>query len=186
MARILKIPHIGCLSHKLNIDVNEMLKSNKSMTMTLNSVPATINQCRRRLRNRDTLRNINDLTPVLPCETIWSEYARMISRYNRLRKELMIVAEDENTDLRINTTPQFYRNDIIIEKKLEEINFVVMESQREHLSLSHCRFSVDTLLEAVSSGKGLLGNPSCCSFGVRHSSSHGRIPSFCLAVAGIC
>ncbi len=74
------------------------------MTMTLNSVQATMTQCRRRLRNRATLRNLTDLSPVLPCTTRWFGYARTISRYNRLRKELIILTEDENTDLRIDTT----------------------------------------------------------------------------------
>ncbi len=36
---------------------------------------------------------------------------------------------------------------------------MTMELQKEHLSLSDCRIAVDTLFQAVSRGKGLLGNP---------------------------
>ena len=69
IATLLNIPHVGCLNHKLNLDVKEMLRCDQRMSNTLESVQRTMSQCRKRLKNRATLRNLTDLSPTIPNET---------------------------------------------------------------------------------------------------------------------
>eukprot|EP00171_Calliarthron_tuberculosum_P000936 IDg936t1 len=49
LAKLLHVPHVGCMSHKLNSEVKEMVKIDKSLSKTIDSINETMSNCRRRL-----------------------------------------------------------------------------------------------------------------------------------------
>lgn len=65
VSRILNKPHIGCLSHKLHLDVWDMISNYQELSDVIDSVQNTMKGART-LKNAAVLRNITDLTPVLP------------------------------------------------------------------------------------------------------------------------
>lgn len=58
VARLLRVPHVGCLSHKLNLEVNHMVDSTSK-------VHETMMNCKCRLRNRDLQRNLTTMATII-------------------------------------------------------------------------------------------------------------------------
>ncbi len=62
---LLRIPHVGCVSHRINKEVERMIAKYTSLRECIASVCNTMNDCRSGLKNRAVLRNITSLSPVL-------------------------------------------------------------------------------------------------------------------------
>ena len=70
VADLLKIPHVACKNHILNLEVNEMVKQTRELEVTLSSsIHETMSQCRKKLKNAALLRNLVNLVPVLHNKT---------------------------------------------------------------------------------------------------------------------
>lgn len=72
VALLLGIPHVGCKSHLLNLEVNFMVRMVPDLEKTLDSIHQTMLQCKQRLRNAALLRNIVELRPIIHNKTRWS------------------------------------------------------------------------------------------------------------------
>ena len=85
IASLLNIPHVGCMSHKVNSEVKFMVKMDKTLENIIDSVHATMLNCKRRLTHRAMLKNLTDLAPLTPNETRWSGMKRMLCRFLDIR-----------------------------------------------------------------------------------------------------
>ncbi len=59
------IPHVGCGSHKLNVEVRAMISTDRVMQYTIDSVHSTMKFWKSGLENRALLRNLTGPNPVL-------------------------------------------------------------------------------------------------------------------------
>eukprot|EP00957_Ditylum_brightwellii_P208308 15356762-Ditylum_brightwellii.AAC.1 len=66
---ILRLPHISCKNHNLNLEVNYMCKNNNELQNTIDSVHETMTQCKQRLTNAALLRSIVNLGAVMHNKT---------------------------------------------------------------------------------------------------------------------
>ena len=89
---ILRKPHIGCLNHKLALDVKCMLRTDSEMELTLKKIHDVMRTCKTKLKHRATLRNLTDLSPITPNETRWTARYDMVKRFNTTRDKLIEVA----------------------------------------------------------------------------------------------
>ena len=84
VADLLGIPHVACKNHLLNLEVNEMVKQNRDLEITLNSIHETMSSCKKKLKNAALLRNLVSLVPVLHNKTRWSGKLYMMERFLRI------------------------------------------------------------------------------------------------------
>lgn len=89
ISRLLNVPHIGCMSHKLNLKVKAMVKRGNVLKSTIDSIHQTISDCKRHLRNRAILRNLTLLSPVLMNETRWSGIYTILKLHNQIHEDLL-------------------------------------------------------------------------------------------------
>ena len=153
VADLLKIPHVGCKSHILNLEVNEMVKQNKELEGTLASIHETMSQCKKKLKNAALLRNLVSLVPILHNKTRWSGKLYMLERFLRIRDELVAVSEDENSDLQINKTTQFKNKVMRYCGYMKQINYSTKYMQTRKVTLAQCRDSLSMLIQDVEEGR---------------------------------
>eukprot|EP00171_Calliarthron_tuberculosum_P023569 IDg23569t1 len=169
LARLLRVPHVGCMSHKLNSEVKEMVRVDKSLERTVTSVHETMSNCKRRLTNRAMLRNLTDLSPVLPNATRWSGIKIMLNRFIEIRDDIITVANTERASVFVNQSDVFKTRVKRYACMLSEIDTVTKELQKRGINLADCRFAVDVLLEAVQNGR---NDSSSAMFGCRLGSQY--------------
>ena len=58
VATLLKIAHVSCKNHNLNLEVNYMCNTNNDINNVINSVHETMKQCKQRLTNAALLRSV--------------------------------------------------------------------------------------------------------------------------------
>eukprot|EP00171_Calliarthron_tuberculosum_P003890 IDg3890t1 len=153
IARILNVPHVGCMSHKLSSEVNAMVRADASLENTIKSVQETMTTCKRRLTNRAILRNLTDLAPVSPNQTRWSGLKTMLCRFVEIHDDIIRAADMDGATISINRSIPFTHRAEKFAKMLTEIDTVTQELQKRHLSLSECRYAVDILRESVQEGR---------------------------------
>lgn len=88
-ARIAGKPHIGCASHKLNLEVREMLCKHPDLCGVIKSVH-DIMKMAKSLKNQAILRNLTDLKPILHNKTRWSSQSDMLNCFIEIRPEIVL------------------------------------------------------------------------------------------------
>ncbi len=71
IAKLLKVPHVPCLIHKLNSQVTQLFRDDTKLSTILKRVEETMSDFRCKMTNRAALRNITTLSPVLYNHTRW-------------------------------------------------------------------------------------------------------------------
>ncbi len=112
-----------------------MMNRDQRMSITLEYVQKTMNQCRKRLKNRATLRSLTDLSPTIPNDTRWLGMADMIQRFNTIKNELVSLFEDENTNLDVDGSICFQRQALSVEKQLTKFKVSACELQKQDRTL---------------------------------------------------
>lgn len=79
------IPHVGCCSHKLNLEVCETFRVHDDLRDTLESVHNTTKAAKTRLKNAFILRNVTDSQAIIPNDKRWSGKSNMLQRFVRIR-----------------------------------------------------------------------------------------------------
>lgn len=153
LASLLGVPHVGCMSHKLNLEVKKMVKNDKDLATTVESIHETMSNCRRRLTNRAMIRNLTELSPLIPNETRWSGMYQMLKRFVRIHDELLKVADKDGATVTIDRSSAFETRAKKFSEMLSQIDTVTLELQKRGVLLSHCRYAVDLLLDAVNDGR---------------------------------
>jgi hypothetical protein len=155
-AKILKIPHVGCCSHKLNLDVELMVSGNSQMKETISTIHDVMACAKQKLRNAAVLRNITDLRPVLENKTRWSGKVAMLARFVRLRDDLVKAADHGDTDgldQVLDRSSTFLSNTIKYEQWMSCINTITKKLQEKCLSLAKAHHLLDILESEVNSRK---------------------------------
>ncbi len=127
IASLLEIPHVGCASYRLHLEVRRMIARDSRLSKTIDSVHKTMKCCKQRMKNRALLRNICDLNPIVADETWWSSIYHTIDRFTKLRDSLITVSESSQSDLVIDQRQLFKFLAERIAKMLSEINVVTVE-----------------------------------------------------------
>ena len=70
-----------------------MFRNDDVLRQTIDSVQASMRECRIKMKNRALLSNISDFSPILPSETRRSGKYEMIDRFNNIYSELLDVSQ---------------------------------------------------------------------------------------------
>ena len=65
VAELMKLPHVGCLSHELHLDINGIVTKDKRLETVIESIHRTMKSSKTSLFNRALLRNVTSLSPVI-------------------------------------------------------------------------------------------------------------------------
>ena len=153
IASKLNIAHVGCSSHKLNLDIEEMVRRDVQLKQCIESVHKTMSDCKTKIRNRAMLQNISSFTPILECKTRWSGKYLMLKRFTQIYDQLRQVAEDERSTVAMNLTSEFKSDTGRYCKMLRQLDDVTKFLQTDLLPLSDCRLALNTIAEAVDKKK---------------------------------
>ena len=137
-------PLVGCLNHKLNLQVNNMVGRISDLNKQLESVHKTM-LAAKTLKSAAVLRNLTDLHPVVPNATRWSGKSQMLTRYIRIREDLLKASRDENASITMDRSAQFLSKVSKSQAMLAEINAVTKQLQCRYRTLSDCRGDIKIL-----------------------------------------
>ncbi len=136
IAALMEIPHVGCANHRLYLEVRKMIKSDTSLSWTIDTV-------------HDVMRSANK-----SCATVLSSGISqlfplfwitkpVIERFNDIGEALIEVADSDDSELVIDRRVSFKKKTVQYAKQLGEINVVTPELQKHGCTLSHCRWALD-------------------------------------------
>lgn len=157
-ASISRKPSVGCKSHKLNLEVNRIIKEDNLLFKVIESVHATMKSARK-LKNAAILRNITDYCPVLNYETRWSGKRRMLDRFIKIRNKLIEASMSMDADLIIGKPPDFEMDTQKFARMLAEIDAVTKSLQTRAHTLALCREDVGKLNSSIAKQKDLPYSP---------------------------
>lgn len=113
---------VGCNSHKLNLETNRMLFRKSSMSKALGSVNDTMIKCKKRICNRELLRNLTNLAPVIQNATRWSSKFCMLKKYLQIYEMLLKVTDSEGVRLSLERGKLFIEESEMYLKHLLNID----------------------------------------------------------------
>ena len=153
IAKISGIPHVGCASHKLHLEVNAMVSNHIDLKNTIDSVRETMSDARSKLKNAAILRNITDLRPKLDNDTRWSGKFEILKQFAKMRDDILEAAEHPDCDIKMNKSNAFANKTNRYVRMLKEINDVTRSLQSDGHTLADCRDDINALIEAVTDEK---------------------------------
>jgi hypothetical protein len=162
VARDLGIPHIGCYSHKLNLDVEAMIEENPSLASTINKVHEVMSCAKLKLRNAALLRNITELRPILHNKTRWSGKGAMLTWFIRMHPHLIEAAESpesEGLNQVFDKTEAFLNKAKKYKKWMSIINTITKKLQERCLPLSTAHHLMEFLQSEVDSRRNKESDP---------------------------
>ena len=159
IARILQKPIVGCASHKLNLEINYMVRNTSPLNIVILAVHDVIKYVKTRLRSAATVRNLTDLRPVMHNETRWTGKHHMLKRFIEIKEALVSACENADVEFMATSNPAFTNRVTKYEKMLGSINVVTMELQRKGATISECRDALNSILEAVNDEKAMKSAP---------------------------
>ena len=154
VAKELKIAHVGCMSHKLNLDVNEMIDTDPILSDLLENVHDVMNLSRS-LKNAAILRNLTTLVVSTPNKTRWSGKSDMLAKCKRMHGSLQEAADadgsTEGLSKKILRTVAHKKSVEKQDKKLKIFNEATKLLQRRgtDATLSKCRNVMDMLMQKI-------------------------------------
>ena len=128
-ARLLGIPQIPCHNHLLNNEVTAWVNSNDSIKGPLQSVHATMKKVRGSNKNMAVVRKTCNLCPEVGNDTRWSGWGKMMGKYQRIRSDLIVAHDEEDTNFTMNKTTVFKRKAKKVNGCFTDINVVVISLQ---------------------------------------------------------
>jgi len=140
VARLLKVAHIGCKSHLLNLDVEAWVDSDVSLSSTLDSVHSTMKAAKAKLKNAAILRNLTHLKPVLYNKTRWSGKSAVLERFVRIREQLIQAADNESAsaEIPIERSASFRDKAAKYGEQMKRINQYSVLLQEREKTLADC------------------------------------------------
>jgi DNA-binding transcriptional MerR regulator len=153
IARLMRKPHVGCMNHKLGLEVNRMVETHNDLNTVIECTHETMRAAKQKLKNAALLRNITDLKPVMHNKTWWSGKYLMLKRLGQIRSELIDVSNAEESDLPIDCSIGFANKVRKYTRQLHKIDGVIKYLQTHGVSLSEGHVALDALIEGVASDK---------------------------------
>ena len=187
ISRLMELPHVGCLNHKLQLDIQDMIDSDSRLSHTINSIHQTMQKCKSSLKNRATLRKITDLSPIVHNQTRWTSKFAMIQRFNRIRNDLIQAASEENTSISLNTSEIFKEQSIHYGKMLSLFNIATVELQKKKATLHECRCVIEALVDTIEKEKCDTESPfHDCKFKPNRINLKGKLSPDSNFESGVC
>ncbi len=144
---------MGCTSHKLNLDVEQMITLNLSLKNCIDTIYHIMKSCRYKLCHRAMLRNLTKLEPIVSNKTGLSGKWLLLERFCRIFDSLRNVLLSQEPQIGNVLNPGFKTNAAKYLNQLEQIDRVTKYLQFESRSLADCRLALDTLDEIVRAKK---------------------------------
>ena len=101
------------------------------------------------LKNSAALRNLTDLTPILPCETRWSGKMHLIRRYLRIHSELCKASTNPDATFSVDTSPSFLSDVKRYHLIVTDFDSVNVSLQRMQNTLADCFGDLDVLINLL-------------------------------------
>jgi len=146
-------PHIGCVSHKLNLEVALMVQNDRSLQNTIEGVHRVMKEAKTKLKSAAVLRNLTKLRPILYNKTRWSGKHDMLARFLKIRSELIEASQHDDANITISSELAYGQKVSKFKEMLSEINIATKMLQKKDATLSECRYVLDTLIESVNEEK---------------------------------
>jgi hypothetical protein len=142
MSRLLKVPLLGCGSHKLNLAVRKWISNQPQLEETISKV-ATVMKKASTLKVSAQLRKLTSLQTVRENDTRWSSTFEMIARFFRIQFELSAVS-----DL-IPLIPTLVECDLLTKgfEHLKHFHEITVMLQKEGITFLRVREIFDEILE---------------------------------------
>jgi hypothetical protein len=158
-AELAKKPHIGCKNHKLNLEVNLMVKTDTQLGEAIEHLQELMKKLKT-LKNADALRAVTVLKPILYNLTLWNGRRSVVQTFLRLRPYLQEVAADASNDFELPeevATINFRNRAQKYKKYLIQIDIVSKELQTCGIKLSEAQFLLDSLVECIEEAQNEVG-----------------------------
>ncbi len=169
LSKFTGMPHIGCNSHRLNLEVNQIISSHLDLGRTIECVRDTMKSAKMKLKNAAVLRNITDLKPKLYNNTRWSGKCAILTRFDKMRDDLVQAIEHPKSDLLVPTSVIFAKKTKKYAGMLRAIDEVTKSLQKDGHLVSDCRDDLDALIESVSDQRTEKSSPFYnCRLGTRY------------------
>jgi hypothetical protein len=155
MSKILKVPLIGCGSHKFNLAIRKWISNQPGIEDIIQKVALVMKKAST-LKVSAQLRRLTSLHTVKANDTRWSSTFEMCARFFRIQSELSAV-----NDL-IPLIPSLYEVDTLSKafKHLAIFNDLTIMLQKEGITFLRVREIFDTILEDYPELSGHLGPAS--------------------------
>ena len=157
-------PHIGCASHKLNMEVRFMVNCHADLRTTLSTMHDTMREVKSKLKSAAVLRNLTELHPVLDNATRSSGKVAMLCRYTKIHDEILEASNHPDSEFTVNSSAVFVAKTKKYYEMLAEIDVVTKSFQERGRTLASCRADLDTIFDAVQDEKNRRGSSlyGCC------------------------
>ena len=149
LSSLTNIPHVGCNTHTLNLEVRYMIERQTDLSTTLTSVHEIMRNVKSKLKNTAVLRKLTKLKPLLSNDTRWSGKVAVVRRFIDIKEQLIEASEHEDSDFFVNTSSSFKSKTKRYFSMLSEINVVTKSLQEKGRTLAQSRKDFDTLIGAV-------------------------------------
>ena len=93
MSRLLKVPLLGCGSHKFNLAVRKWISNQPQLEETISKVVTVMKKASTPLKVSAQLRKLTSLQPVKENDTRWTSTFNMLERFFRIQAELSAVSD---------------------------------------------------------------------------------------------
>ena len=175
-AKILNLPHVGCNNHKLNLDIEDWAKQDVALLDVLNSIGMTMKSAKNSLKNAAILSELTPLKPVIYNKTRWSGKFDMLSRFLRIRCQLIQVAADEESNMHVNDSPMFLQSVKKFHRSMEVLNKVTIKLQQRCKTLSSCRVLLDYIIQKKENDADIMENRLFqCNFTPKRIQTNGSL-----------
>ncbi len=81
-------PHIGCMSHKPNLEARSMIERHYELRNVIESIHRTMKEVKTKSKSAAILRNLTELRPILDNATQWCGKVTMLKRFLDVREEI--------------------------------------------------------------------------------------------------
>jgi len=145
------VPHVGCLGHLLNLEVNKWQKTDKKFNEAVEKIHRTMLKIKSSNLTSTQLRGLTSLVPKIHNATRWSSKYEMMKRWVRIRDELTQLSE-AGAGIGMETSVPFKERVEGLLAALEEVDQVTKDLQTHALSHYDGRTLLDNLIEPRKSG----------------------------------
>ena len=123
-AKSLDNSQIGCCSHKLNLEVKQMLEHHLELKETTLSVQNTMREVNSKRKSAAVLRNFTDLHPILDNATRWSRKVKLLRKFTEVHGELVEAISHNDAEFTVAFSVEFFQKVQKYHNTLKEIDIV--------------------------------------------------------------
>ena len=145
-AKLLKIPHVGCENHLLNLDVKDWIENDGVLHDIVMKLKNILKEART-LKNTSMLQSLTHLKALLPNETRWSSVKIMIERFIKIHQHLVDLENTSDTfDMQGAHSAAFLSKCEKYMVYMNEIDAITVAIQKKCMSFEEIRSMMDELI----------------------------------------